>query len=170
MDIVKLLNEAADDILDWGAYAGEYFQNKHDLEGCAQQYRDAAAELEAREPDYWVSVDGVYVDFGMRRPMAEDDGANWCARTEVNQHINDSMGDQPGLRLHLEPLYRHPPTERAVPEGWQLVPVEPTEGMVNAGYGWREYDTPDHWPPTARGPYGTYRAMLEAAPGAGGDV
>jgi hypothetical protein len=74
----------------------------------------AAAEVESEEPDYWVSTDGLHVDFGMRGPMAEDDGANWCPRTEVNQHINDRMCEQPGLRLHLEPLYRNPPS--AVPE------------------------------------------------------
>ena len=51
----------------------------------------------------------------------------------------------------------------AVPEGFVLVPVEPTEAMVQAGLGWREYDIPDHWPVQARIAYGTYRAMLRAA-------
>ncbi|MCY1308338.1 hypothetical protein D9M70_583380 [compost metagenome] len=36
-----LLTEAAEDIADWGAYAGEYFQQKHDLAGCVARYRAA---------------------------------------------------------------------------------------------------------------------------------
>jgi DNA repair exonuclease SbcCD ATPase subunit len=37
-----LLAEAAIDIKDWGAYAGEYFKKKWDLEGCVKKYLDAA--------------------------------------------------------------------------------------------------------------------------------
>lgn len=36
-----LLTEAAEDIADWGAYASEYFQQKHDLAGCVARYREA---------------------------------------------------------------------------------------------------------------------------------
>lgn len=35
----NLLNEAADDIQDWGGYASAYFQEKHDLAGCVAKYR-----------------------------------------------------------------------------------------------------------------------------------
>ena len=38
----KLLAEAAEDIEDWGSYASEYFQNKHDLSGNVKKYREAA--------------------------------------------------------------------------------------------------------------------------------
>lgn len=37
-----LLFMAAEDIADWGSYAGEYFQHKHDLEGDIQHYKDAS--------------------------------------------------------------------------------------------------------------------------------
>lgn len=37
-----LLDEAADDVADWGAYAGPYFQEKYDLAGDVKKYRDAA--------------------------------------------------------------------------------------------------------------------------------
>lgn len=40
----QLLLEAAQNIADWGAYASEYFQQKHDLDGCVQGYRDAAMQ------------------------------------------------------------------------------------------------------------------------------
>ena len=51
-------------------------------------------------------------------------------------------------------------------EGWKLVPVEPTRGMMIASEGWREYDVPDHWVNCneVRRVYGSYRAMLAAAP------
>lgn len=38
-----LLLEAAEDIESWGAYASAYFQEKHDLAGCAMKYRIAGA-------------------------------------------------------------------------------------------------------------------------------
>ena len=40
----KLLLEAANDIEEWGAYAGDYFQEKHDLAGDVAKYRRAALE------------------------------------------------------------------------------------------------------------------------------
>jgi len=38
------LAEAADDLADWGAYASEYFQQKH--EGTVKRYRDLAQKNE----------------------------------------------------------------------------------------------------------------------------
>lgn len=35
------LSQAANDIEDWGAYASEYFQDKHDLVGCVARYHAA---------------------------------------------------------------------------------------------------------------------------------
>ena len=53
-----------------------------------------------------------------------------------------------GIKKWYEPVYGAP-----VPEGWQLVPVEPTEEMLDAGYF------------TNHGANrGIYRAMLAAAP------
>lgn len=51
----ELLREAAEDVEAWGAYASGYFQEKHDLAGCAAKYRaagvgdqeDGGAELAA---------------------------------------------------------------------------------------------------------------------------
>lgn len=44
-----LLNEAADEIDGWGQYAGDYFQEKWDLKGTVQKYRDAALAKAAGE-------------------------------------------------------------------------------------------------------------------------
>lgn len=60
----------------------------------------------------------------------------------------------------------------AVPEGWKLVPVEPTAAMTTAGHtAWmrKAHDifsaTPTEHPEDGNGPMGyAYRAMLSAAP------
>ena len=38
--------EAISDIAEWGAYASEFFQNKHDLEGCIKGHLAALKETE----------------------------------------------------------------------------------------------------------------------------
>ena len=55
--------------------------------------------------------------------------------------------EQPGM----EPLYLHP---TPIPEGWQLVPKEPTENMIKLVAYAERYS----------GVYGIYKAMLAAAP------
>lgn len=43
-----LLLEASDEIACWGAYASDYFQEKHDLPGCVAKFRDAEIAPEPR--------------------------------------------------------------------------------------------------------------------------
>jgi chromosome segregation ATPase len=38
----NLIGEAADEIADWGAYAAQYFREKHDLEGTVKRFRAIA--------------------------------------------------------------------------------------------------------------------------------
>ena len=45
----NLLSEAADDIEGWGSYAGEYFQQKHDMAGDVARYRTAVAPQKGEE-------------------------------------------------------------------------------------------------------------------------
>ena len=42
-----LLDDAATCIEDWGAYAGAYFQEKHDLAGDVRRFREAAKQEES---------------------------------------------------------------------------------------------------------------------------
>lgn len=42
------LDEAATEVEDWGAYAGAYFQEKYDLEGCVQEIRERASFIRAK--------------------------------------------------------------------------------------------------------------------------
>lgn len=44
-----LLDEAADCIAGWGAYASEYFQDKHDLAGDVRRFREAASSTKDAE-------------------------------------------------------------------------------------------------------------------------
>jgi hypothetical protein len=56
----------------------------------------------------------------------------------------------------LDAIYTTPPAQPAVPEGYKLVPMEPTEEMINAALADRNYSG------GVPGIY--YRAMLGAAP------
>lgn len=46
-EAAEKLDEAADEIDSWGAYASEYFQEKHDLKGSVSDTRKYAAHFEA---------------------------------------------------------------------------------------------------------------------------
>ena len=47
-ELLEALKEAADEIADWGLYASEYFQNKHDLQGAINKARAAIAKAEEK--------------------------------------------------------------------------------------------------------------------------
>ena len=65
----------------------------------------------------------------------------------------DSLLDE---GLEVRALYAAPVAQLVVPEGWQLVPKEPTDEMVLAGIGRRPSES------------AIYLAMLAAAPQPGG--
>lgn len=44
-EAAKLLQQASEDIEDWGSYASDYFQEKHDLLGDIKKYSDKSKEL-----------------------------------------------------------------------------------------------------------------------------
>lgn len=59
--------------------------------------------------------------------------------------------------------------QQAVPDGWQLVPVEPTVTMVSDGASAQKkkldnYALSGSWPPIGHGLDAAYRSMLAAAP------
>ena len=43
-ELVEGYTEATHDIDDWGAYAGSFFQDKHDLKGCVANHRERLAK------------------------------------------------------------------------------------------------------------------------------
>lgn len=118
-----------------------------EAEEAVDDWRAAAASLEAQEP----------VAYGLQWPGDRAAGIiNWrttFGTEEAAKEYAAGCGHADGITV--APLYRHPPTS-LVPEGWKLVPVEPTPEMVDRGA--EEVDWYNH---NARDCYG---AMLAAAP------
>ena len=46
-EAVGALEEAIEDVEDWSGYATEYFQKKHNLEGCLKGHREALSRIKA---------------------------------------------------------------------------------------------------------------------------
>jgi len=81
-------------------------------------------------------------------------------------HERPRGGEQRFNSLHLlqlaeeiedmakQPLYTAPPAQ--VPDGWQLVPIDPTQEMILAGE--------ENWGSPDIGSWNTYEQMLAAAP------
>jgi hypothetical protein len=44
-EYADLMDEAAEDVAEWGSYADEYVQNKWNLEGTIQSWQDRAAAI-----------------------------------------------------------------------------------------------------------------------------
>ena len=67
------------------------------------------------------------------------------------------------VRASDRPLYLAPGAQPApiVPEGWKLVPIEPTYEMLEAGEG---AFVPTYTDTPVSVPFDVYRAMLAAAP------
>ena len=81
----------------------------------------------------------------------------WSSAPEEVKKLAEEQG------MTLLPLYLSP----AIPEGWALVPIEPTEAMLKAADdGDRDYTTRNfgaEFPTVTQGPYDHYCAMLAAA-------
>ena len=96
--------------------------------------------------DLWDCWDAVH---GGQEPVARvyRYGSNSNGEPWHGIHWFNAAIDAPDGTL----LYLHP---APIPEGWQLVPKEPTENMIKLGAYAERYS----------GVYGIYKAMLAAAP------
>jgi hypothetical protein len=45
--LLEALKECSEDLMSWGEYAGEYFQNKHDLKGTFAKYQAIIKQVES---------------------------------------------------------------------------------------------------------------------------
>jgi hypothetical protein len=103
--------------------------------------------------------------------MAVPTFEEWCQRKEqkpvgwVREAMKEAYDDCRTAMLKAGPV-----TATAVPDGWKLVPVEPTEEMCKAGY-----EAQDKWPYERADTYKEmchlwthprYKAMIDAAPAA----
>ena len=89
------------------------------------------------------------------------------AKAKDGPGLSDLMAGK-SLSSGLIPQHLAAPAEPvSVPEGWQLVPIVPTQPMLRA---WAEAQTIEGYSQDTRRDYAApYRAMLAAAPAAGGD-
>ena len=104
------------------------------------------------------------------KPRLFIDGNQWCALFGENiQEGVVGFGDSPEeamwafdavWRKKLEPLPGAQPS-LSIPEGWKLVPIEPTYEMLEAGEG---TFVPTYTDTPVSVPFDVYRAMLAAAP------
>ena len=97
-----------------------------------------------------------YVKDGVRYSLNYANGWNACRAAMLQLYGNSEQLDEVGSWNN----HRNTPTAQAgnspvIPDGWQLVPKEPTEAMNKAG--WAAMNEHDAINPT-------YRAMLAAAP------
>lgn len=143
----------------------------------------SCAKRAAAGPDAWSQTCEEHCGDGARCPAAHLAGQSqatkaqaepvaWAAknaagwdftsesRAMTNDHINDALSTEEGRALgpwELVPLYAAPVAKEApaVPEGWKLVPVEPTEAMRYAY---------EREAAVGRIDVPAYRAMLAAAP------
>ena len=141
------LRQAAEQIIAW--YAEGQRPTGDDIvdtlrEALAQPERRCEAGVSLQDLwDCWEAVHG-----GKQEPIAwirESDlkllnGDLDCCLVSATRDFTDRV-----------PLYLHP---APIPEGWQLVPKEPTENMIKLGAYAERYS----------GVYGIYKAMLAAAP------
>lgn len=102
------------------------------------------------------------VMYALREALAKPEQDPVAYRTVNNvgayvYHSADRLPNEYGLRG--EALYLHP---APIPEGWQLVPKEPTESVILAGCEIDlEEETPEHYRAFVAE---MYRAMLDATP------
>ena len=84
---------------------------------------------------------------------------------KFTQHPSHGMWEQDGYSDNpdAKPLYLAPGAQPApsVPEGWKLVPIEPTHEMLDAG---EDTFVPTYTGTPVSAPIDVYRAMLAAAP------
>lgn len=115
------------------------------MQAYTEEQRKALIEGEVTYSRLFEALKGLY--------EVEDDDAVW----EIFNQTDDPLED---VVCALKLLTTKPPVAApAVPEGWKLVPVEPTQEMVDACFE----------ATCAGGIQKGYRAMLAAAPAPGGN-
>ena len=159
------------------------------LLSCGKQSKGLAAELSATAYKYLLGapvseakaqeeggrkVTRIELDDG-KYTVVHDSGAGLHA-LRYGEHWRDMTGDGLVLAMaqEIEDLRRRivPVQHVSVPDGWKLVPVEPTREMISAAGG--AITTPDDLPPVGAGGWSMndlafrsrYRDAIAAAPAA----
>lgn len=135
----------------------QYFGNSEQLDTAPSQFESLAGEPVSQRytlpantvckdaPEHiWLQTAGVWPESGEFRELT------WCSS---NQHEDDTLYVRADVVTGNSPV---------IPDGWVLVPVEPTAEMQSAAAGAIRFDTTPInklWTGNA-----VYRAMLAAAP------
>ena len=67
----------------------------------------------------------------------EQEPVLWQGKTDFKTHMRFKTlkpSDEEMIRGEFVPLYAHPLQAQAVPEGWQLVPIEPSQHQLHEAY------------------------------------
>lgn len=160
---------------------GDHYGNRPYVNGQWKGWQ-ARAALKDSAPTYrtYTTTPGEAVAGISLRQLGDE--SRWVEVRDLNAHAFPDIGPHDyypvGTELRL-PALSAPNHSEQVPEGWKLVPVEPTPEMISAASG--AITTPDDLPPIGVGGWSMsdlafrsrYRAALAAAPSAGnhgGDV
>jgi hypothetical protein len=93
-----------------------------------QAMKQALVELQRLACDY--ESHGAVVKLRTAIEQAEKcEPVAWIEHHKAGDNLNWEREDH--SYAQATPLYTHP---QLIPEGWQLVPVEPTEEMIKAAY------------------------------------
>jgi len=117
--VTTALQKAAQAVIDrWDSPSWK--DQQHTAEYIAELRKALDAEIaQAVEPDAWLRHDGF-------KAMTDDEKASWI-----------ESGNSEVVEEYTKPLYLHPPQPQAttpVPEGYVLVPIEPTDAMCEAAW------------------------------------
>lgn len=131
----EALEEAADDIASWGAYASEYFQKKRKLDECVARYRALAAHPKA-EPQVAAAARDVLAE---RQRQISVEG--WTPEHD-DGHVNDEIAAYAALYLLPEGArdwdasstgYGDTLGEALMPCGWYMPTFKDRRGQLVKG-------------------------------------
>lgn len=134
----------------------------------------AAQLAEANHPETgdWLYDDPIELSKAIRKgpdmppaqPAADSEPVAWTWQHLKQWHVTNDEERARDLAwdgVKVEPLYRHPQPAPVVPDGYVMVPKEPTGEMIHAGhlYFQRSMEMCDDFTPS-----GMFNSMLAAAP------
>lgn len=133
--------------------SARWFNAFHKAVSVGARYEVRIAELEASQP---VVTEYIGLSVSVDVSTSEENaGHRYFGRVSSVQE-SDNVKDKNGVVLLVQDDIEANFNELIAPDGWKLVPVEPTPDMIAAG--------DECWMMTESCTDSTYRAMLNAAP------
>jgi len=137
---------------------GTFYTEQQETISELDQLRAALSESQAKceklekelaaweaQPPYGCFVDGMFFEGSSKDKWGCDVVEVYCKPSDTQDHLNALLAEAEKRGM-----------ENAIPEGWKLVPIKPTEEMIDA-----PFDLPSD---SLDAPEIIYEAMLAAAP------